>query len=126
MLRAHGRSFAGYSITLTESHQAAKTSEAATALAFADALNFPPAKIHSIRDASIQQYNLEIPVEYLDRHAYHYIVIHDGTDEVTIQTKVLGHQSYARGVKAIVEAVMGYQLENKRYQVLDLIDLHML
>jgi dihydrodipicolinate reductase len=126
MLKAYGSSFENYTITITESHQSAKTTEAGTAVAFAHALKFPPEKIQSVRDTGIQQYHIGIPVEYVAKHAYHKIVIKDVTDEVTIETRVLGHQSYAKGVKAIVEAVINHQLENKRYHVLDLVERNML
>lgn len=53
-------------------------------------------------------------------------MISDGSDEVTIQTKVLGHDSYAQGVRTIVEAVLKHGLENKRYTVLDLVEGNLL
>lgn len=126
MIKANGRYFENYKISITESHQSTKKTEPGTAYAFADSLRFPIDKIESIRDPEIQQNKIGIPKEYLDKHAYHKIVIKDGSDEVTIETKVLGHDSYAIGVKAIIEAVLKYSLENKKYTVLDLIDNNML
>lgn len=126
MIKANGRYFENYKISITESHQSTKKTEPGTAYAFADSLRFPIDKIESIRDPEIQQNKIGIPKEYLDKHAYHKIVIKDGSDEVTIETKVLGHDSYAIGVKTIIEAVLKYSLENKKYTVLDLIDNNML
>jgi len=122
MLKACGKHFENYSISLTESHQSTKTTEPGTAFAFADSVTLPLNKIVSIRDPEIQQYEIGIPNEYLDKHAYHKLIIKDGNDEVTIETKVLGHESYAKGVKTIIEAVLKHTLENKKYTILDLIE----
>ena len=79
-------------------------------------------KITSIRNPDIQLNEVGIPEAYLNKHAYHRIEIKDGNDKITLETKVLGHDSYAKGVKAIIEAISKTNLENKRYTVLDLID----
>lgn len=126
ILRANGRIFATNQITITESHQAAKVTEPGTAYAFAKSLNFPVDEIVSVRDPEIQQREIGIPHDYLGKHAYHKIVIKDGNDQVTIVTKVLGHNSYASGVKQIIDMVMPLELENKRYSILDLFDTHIL
>ena len=63
-----------------------------------------------------------IPKEFLERHAYHKIVIKDFHDEVSIETKVLGHNSYVDGVRKIIETCIKHKLENKKYTVLDLIE----
>lgn len=122
MLRINGGYFGKYQISMTESHQSAKKTEPGTAYAFAKSLNFPVENIVSIRDSEVQRTNIGIPEEYIDKHAYHKMVIKDGCDEVTIETKVLGHDSYTKGVKAIIEAVLKHSFGNKRYTVFDLID----
>ena len=101
MLKANGSHFENYEISITESHQSTKKTEAGTAYAFAHSLKFPPEQIISIRKSDIQEDQIGIPKEFLDKHAYHKIVIKDGNDEITIETKVLGHDSYANGVKKI-------------------------
>jgi len=126
MIKVNGRYFENYEISITESHQSTKKTEPGTAYSFANSLKFPLDKIISIRDLGIQQNTIGIPKEYIDKHAYHKIVIKDGSDEVTIETKVLGHDSYANGVNMIIEAVLKNSLENKRYTILDLIDNDML
>jgi 4-hydroxy-tetrahydrodipicolinate reductase len=126
IVKANGKQFENYDISITESHQSTKKTEPGTAYTFADSLKLPLNKIVSIRDPEIQQHIIGIPQEYLDKHAYHKIVIKDGTDEVTIETKVLGHSSYAKGVKTIIETVLKHKLDNKRYTILDLIDNNML
>jgi 4-hydroxy-tetrahydrodipicolinate reductase len=126
MLKANGEHFRNYEISITESHQSTKKTEPGTAYAFANSLKFPPDRIVSIREPEIQRNHIGISDEYLDRHAYHKIVIKDGNDEITLETKVLGHNSYARGVKSIIETVLSNSLENKRYTVLDLIENNLL
>ncbi len=126
MLKTNSGSFENYQISITESHQSIKKTDPGTAYVFANALNFPLDKIASIRDPEIQRNKIGIPEEYLDKHAYHKIVIKDGSDEVTIETKVLGHDSYANGIKVIIETVLKNSLENKKYTILDLIDNNML
>lgn len=126
MLKASGEHFRNYEISITESHQSTKKTEPGTAYAFANSLKFSPDRIVSIREPEIQRNKIGIPEEYLDRHAYHKIVIKDGNDEITLETKVLGHNSYARGVKSIIETVLSNSLENKRYTVLDLIENNLL
>jgi 4-hydroxy-tetrahydrodipicolinate reductase len=123
IIKVNGRYFENYKISITESHQSTKKTEPGTAYAFANAVKLPLDKIVSIRDPEIQLNKIGIPKQYLDKHAYHRIVIKDGSDEVTIETKVLGHDSYANGVKTIIETVLKYPLENKKYSILELIDI---
>lgn len=125
-MKAYGKYFSNYNISITESHQSAKTTEPGTAYDFAASLNFPTQKIVSVRDPEIQQNQIGIPPEYLGRHAYHKITIKDGDDEITLQTKVLGHQSYASGVGKIIGAVLKHNLENRIYSVFELIGNDML
>lgn len=122
MIKAYGRHFKNYKISITESHQSTKKTEAGTAIAFADSLNFPSYKIESIRDPDVQENQLKIPKEFLSSHAYHKIVIKDDNDEITLETKVLGHKSYAQGVEKIIEIVLKFNLENKTYFIWDLIN----
>jgi len=126
MLRNYGHYFDTYEKSIIESHQSSKGTEPGTAYAFADSLHFNHAGIISVRDREVQLNHIEIPAEYLDKHAYHRIIIKDEEDEIAIETRVLGHKSYASGVKKIIEAVMKNKLENKRYSVVDLIENDML
>lgn len=126
MMKAKGSYFENYNITITESHQSTKKTEPGTAYAFAKALNFSPAKIISVRDPEIQKTEIGIPADFIDRHAYHKITINDGNDELTIETKVFGHNSYASGVKAILETIVKQNLENRRYSIFELIESNLL
>jgi len=126
ILKTNGHHFEGFDISITESHQATKKTEPGTAYSFADSLKLPRDKVVSIREPEIQEHKIGIPPAYLDKHAYHRIEIKDGHDEVVIETKVLGHDSYAKGVKAIIDTVSKQPLENRKYSVLELIDKQLL
>lgn len=122
MINEYGKHFEKYDISILESHQMAKTTEAGTAFAFAHSLNFPVDEILSIRSPEFQKNQIGIPAEFIPKHAYHKIIIRDGDNELRIETKVLGHQSYVNGVKTIIEAVLKYDLECKRFSIFDLLD----
>jgi len=126
MLKKFGSNIANYDISIVESHQSTKTTEPGTAFNIADSLRVPHNKVVSIRDPEIQQHKIGIPKEFIGRHAYHKIVIKDKSDEVTIETKVLGHNSYTNGVKTIIEACLKHTLENKRYTILELVENEMI
>ncbi|HTF80572.1 MAG TPA: hypothetical protein VL947_02565, partial [Cytophagales bacterium] len=115
LLKSSGSYFEGDVVSLTESHQSTKTSAPGTAFSFAESLKFPLDQIRSVRDPEIQHREMGIPIEYLDKHAYHKIVIADGPDQVTIETKVLGHASYAHGVQRIIALALRHRFENRRY-----------
>ncbi|MBV4357191.1 dihydrodipicolinate reductase C-terminal domain-containing protein [Pinibacter aurantiacus] len=126
MLKLYGHYFSKNNISIIESHQSAKKSVPGTAYNLAHSLNFPSAEIKSIREAGTQLNEVGIPAEYLDKHAYHKIIIEDGPDQVIIETKVLGHDSYVNGVKKIINAVLENSFERRKYDVLELIDRNML
>lgn len=119
MLGQFGKQFKDYNITLTESHQAAKQTEPGTAYNLANSLGFPVEQIISVRDQETQSAEIGIPDDFLGKHAYHKIVIQDGNDALTIETKVLGHASYAAGVRQIIDLVLNKNLENRRYNILE-------
>lgn len=121
-MKALGTNSSDYVISILESHQATKKTEPGTAFAFAKALHFPVDKIVSVRDPLVQEQELGIPREYLDKHAYHKITLSGHEEEVIIETKVLGHRPYAGGVEKLIRAVMRNPLENRRYTVLELIE----
>ena len=121
LLAANGAMFAGCEISLTESHQAQKTSTAGTALSLAKSLALPASEVRSIRDPVEQEGVLAIPREHLGRHAYHHITIKDGCCTLNFETRVYGDTPYADGVAKIVKAIRGRELENRRYEVTEFI-----
>jgi 4-hydroxy-tetrahydrodipicolinate reductase len=126
ILRTFGHYFENDKISITESHQSTKTTEPGTAYTIANYLHVPHNKIKSVRNPETQTNQIGIPEEFIDRHAYHNIVIADGNDEVTLETKVLGHQSYTNGVKKIIELLLKNNFEKRKYSVMELIDKNLL
>ncbi|WP_421898021.1 dihydrodipicolinate reductase C-terminal domain-containing protein [Marinoscillum sp.] len=122
MMQKFGHHFDYNEIKLVESHQSTKQSTPGTAFHLADSLQLPREKITSIRNPKDQQETYHIPEEYLGGHAFHQITISDGSDEVRIETTVLGHSSYVRGVKRVLEAVTNHELEPRSYSILEMID----
>jgi len=122
MLAANGHQFKDYSVRVTESHQADKSSVPGTAVNMAASLGLPADQIRSIRDPHVQQERLKIPQEFLSRHAFHRIEIKDPVTSLTFETRVFGSAPYAEGVAKIISAVRANALENTRYSVMDFIE----
>lgn len=122
MLEKSGHLFGSYRITLTESHQAQKTSVPGTAVSMARALGLDTGDVRSVRDREAQRAVLQIPVEHLDRHAYHRIVIEDAACSVIMETRVYGESPYADGVARIISAIRSNMLENRVYQINEFIE----
>lgn len=121
MLEQCGQMFHGYEISLTESHQASKTSVPGTAVNMAHSLGMSRSDIQSVRDTGIQKTRLEIPEADLARHAFHQVVIQDGQCSVKLETRVYGEAPYTQGVAQIVTAASSHALENRRYSVMEFV-----
>ncbi len=122
ILRQYGNDFKNYKIRIIESHQASKKTAAGTALAMADSFSFPPEQIESIRNADAQK-QIGIPEEYLTAHAYHKIIIEDEGCEIALECKVFGHASYTKGIKHLIAALRKKKLENRIYQVAEIMEM---
>lgn len=121
MLSASGHIFGDCEISVTESHQAGKTSAPGTAVAIAETLGVPSSKIVSIRNPRVQTEALHIPQEHLGRHAYHRIVIKDPLGELVFETRVFGPTPYAEGLAKIISAIGSRALEPRIYGVVELL-----
>ncbi|MBR8060834.1 dihydrodipicolinate reductase C-terminal domain-containing protein [Burkholderia dolosa] len=121
MLETSGHLFRDCRITVTESHQAGKTSVPGTAVGIAASLGVPPEDIRSVRDPHVQRGELGIPDDQLARHAYHRIRIDDGACSLQLESRVYGASPYADGVSRIVEAVRQRDLERRRYSIVEFI-----
>jgi 4-hydroxy-tetrahydrodipicolinate reductase len=108
-----------FNISVLESHQSTKKSLPGTAVAIADNIGFPLENISSVRDPEVQSKEIGIPDEYLSKHAFHRVKIEDGSVSIQIETRVLGHDSYASGVRGIVLAIKKQSLENRKYQIVE-------
>jgi 4-hydroxy-tetrahydrodipicolinate reductase len=122
MLAASGHHFKNYKVSITESHQAEKSSVPGTAVALAQSLGLPSEKILSIRDPREQREALQIPPEYLSRHAYHRVEIEDHVGRIVLETKVFGPAPYAEGLAQIISAVRSNKLESRRYTIMEFIE----
>ena len=122
MLSKSGDLFKGYDIQLTESHQAGKKSTPGTAVAMAQSLGLTAEDIVSIRDPEEQRRTLQIPVEHLERHAFHRISMQDSICRIAMETRVYGNSPYAPGVSKIVEAVHARELEKRTYAINEFIE----
>lgn len=122
MLRASGHLFRDCGISLTESHQATKTSVPGTAVSIAGYLNLSPKSIRSVRDVNEQMEEFRVPHENLSRHAIHRIQIREGDCTLQFESRVIGTSPYAQGTAQIVQAVGRRQLESRYFSVMDLID----
>ncbi|KAB0655803.1 dihydrodipicolinate reductase C-terminal domain-containing protein [Burkholderia diffusa] len=121
MLETSGHLFRDCHISVTESHQASKTSVPGTAVGVAQSLGVPAQDIHSVRDPAEQRDALQIPDDQLGRHAFHRIRIEDGACSLQFESRVYGASPYADGVSRIVEAVRQHELEPRRYSIVEFI-----
>ena len=124
MVKRAAALFQGCAITLTESHQASKTSPPGTALYLAKALGLDEKAIHSVRDPAVQAEQLAIPAANLDRHAYHEITIRSPEVEIRLETRVLGKTAYAQGLARVIDVVATMELSPGTYAIVDLVAAH--
>ncbi|PFH29304.1 dihydrodipicolinate reductase C-terminal domain-containing protein [Burkholderia sp. JKS000303] len=121
MLETSGHLFRDCNISVTESHQASKTSVPGTAVDIGQSLGVPAQAIRSVRDPAEQRDALQIPDDQLGRHAFHRIRIEDGACSLQFESRVHGASPYADGVSRIVDAVRQRDLERRRYSIVEFI-----
>jgi PAS domain S-box-containing protein len=68
-----------------------------------------------------QSEKMGIPPEYLDRHAFHEIIISDPEVEIRLQTRVLGKSAYASGLARLIELVSKERPGPGYHDVVDLV-----
>lgn len=121
MVKQCSRYFQGQDIRIAESHQASKSTKPGTAIHLARSLGIPEAEIRSERDPKVQNEVLGIPSSFLDRHAYHEIVIRNPEVEIRLETRVLGKSAYASGLSKVIEIVAGSRLKPGFHDIVDLV-----
>lgn len=121
MLKQFSRYFKGQTIRITESHQSSKKTKPGTAIYLAKSLGISECDIISERDPERQQKTIGIPKEYLDRHAYHQIVISGPEVEIKLETKVLGKTAYATSLFEIIALVAKMELSPGHHDIVDLV-----
>jgi len=121
MVKHSSRYFQGQDIKIAESHQASKSSKPGTAIYLAKSLGIPETEIRSERDPKVQNEVLGIPSSFLDRHAYHEIVIRNPEVEIRLETRVLGKSAYASGLAKVIDIVARRKLAPGYYDIVDLV-----
>ena len=124
MIKQYGSHFSNEKISITESHQETKKSLPGTAIEFAKSLGVDSREIKSIRNPEEQKKQYGIPEEHLKLHAFHEINIGDEWTSINIKTLVKGHESYAAGLAAVINALGN--LENRYYHIMDMIDMKLI
>jgi dihydrodipicolinate reductase len=97
--------FAGYTLSVTESHQKTKVDTSGTAKAVVASLQqlgvkpFDVESIQKVRTEEEQQSRMKVPEEHLDGHAFHtyHLQSPDGTVNFEFQHNVCGRTIYADG-----------------------------
>lgn len=117
-----GKHFINAKVTVTESHQADKSSVPGTAEKIARSLGVPDAEIRSIRDPQVQRDILKIPAESLSRHAFHRIEIEESGSSIVLETRVFGPAPYAEGLAQILAAIGANKLENRLYDIMEFVE----
>lgn len=112
--------FQGQDIEITESHQTTKSTKPGTAIHLAGSLGVAEDSIRSIRDQKVQK-ALGIPDEFLDRHAYHEVLIKGGDVEIRLETRVLGKSAYASGLNKLIDIIARNPLSAGVHDVVDLV-----
>jgi dihydrodipicolinate reductase len=120
MVKRASRYFRGQD-RITESHQASKRTKPGTAIHLANSLGVPETEIRSERDPKVQLEALGIPSAFLDRHAYHEIVISDPEVEIRLETRVLGKSAYSSGLSKVIEIVAESRLKPGCHDIVDLV-----
>ena len=120
MVKYSSKFWKGSDIRISESHQASKTTKPGTAVYLAKSLGVPENSIRSERNPETQKEVLGIPSLFLDRHAYHEIVIKDPEVEIRLETRVLGKSAYAVGLAKVIDIVARRKPEPGYHDIVDL------
>ena len=121
MIKQSARFFQGQDIRIVESHQASKSSKPGTAVHLADSLGIPESAIHSERNPQVQHEVFGIPSSFLDRHAYHEILIRNPEVKIRLETRVLGKSAYASGLAKVIAVVSRSELTPGIHDIVDLV-----
>ena len=121
MIKQFSGYFKGRKIRITESHQSFKKTKPGTAIYLAKSIGISECDIISERNPERQQNAIGIPIEHLDRHAYHQILISDPEVEIKLETKVLGKTAYATSLSEIIALVAKKELGPGHHDIVDIV-----
>lgn len=106
--------FQGYSLRVVESHQRTKADTSGTAKAVVQSfqkmgLDFQETDIEKVRQRENQMFDMGVPEEYIDGHAFHTYTLTSDDGSVTLEFKhnVCGRKVYAEGT--VDAAIFLYQ-----------------
>ena len=119
MLEELGLLFHEYDISITESHQTAKTSLPGTAREMAKSLGVDPRQIKSIRDKETQRDQSEIPQQHIEQHALHMIDIGSEECKISFKTQIYGLNTYLVGIVKLLQNID--KLSPGKYSLPDLV-----
>ncbi|MBU2488931.1 MAG: dihydrodipicolinate reductase [Proteobacteria bacterium] len=122
--------FAGYGLTVRESHQKGKADTSGTARAMVGYFNhmgveFDPEQIEKTRDPEIQARELGVPPEHLGGHGWHTysLVSPDETVLFSFTHNVNGREVYARGTVEAARFLAGKIRDGDPPRIYSMIDV---
>lgn len=123
--------FAGYKMTVKESHQATKADTSGTAKAVVNSfaklgLDFHVEDIEKVRDASRSVHEMHVPEEFITAgHAFHtyHLTSPDGSVNFEFQHNVSGRGVYAAGTVDAVQFLDTQRQKGGSTRVFDMIDI---
>ncbi|MCF6246235.1 MAG: dihydrodipicolinate reductase [Desulfobacula sp.] len=125
--------FAGYKLTVVESHQQMKADTSGTAKAIVDCfnglgVNFDVSEIKKIRDPEVQEKELNIPKEHLGGHGWHTYTLTapDGSALFEFKHNINGRDIYVSGtfdaVRYLNEKLSDKENTKKLYTMIDVLN----
>ncbi|GMH40065.1 hypothetical protein BSKO_07969 [Bryopsis sp. KO-2023] len=122
--------FAGYNLSVTESHQETKVDTSGTAKAVVDSfqklgLDFDTSKIEMVRDASTSMSQMKVPEDALKGHAFHtyHLDSSDGSVSFEFQHNVCGRVIYAEGTVDACLFLAKQIADGSEKKVFDMVDV---
>ncbi|CAN8070459.1 unnamed protein product [Agarophyton chilense] len=123
--------FAGYQLTVTESHQSTKADTSGTAKSVVNSFNklgldFGIDEIDKVRDEERSIHEMHVPKEYVTSgHAYHtyHLTSPDGTVNFEFQHNVCGRRFYAAGTVDAVQFLDVQRKNNVTQRIFNMIDI---
>jgi len=122
--------FAGYTLTVTESHQKTKADTSGTAKAIVASfqgmgLDFDVDEIEKVRDEDAMVERMGVPEAHLNGHAYHtyHLASPDGTVNFEFQHNVCGRSIYAEGTVDAVLFLAKMISKNTDKKLYDMVDV---
>ena len=130
MAQRFPKSFEGYKLEVTESHQKTKADTSGTAKAIVSHLatlngkDFNIDQINMLRDEK-SQLAFNVPKDYIDGHAFHTYTLtsSDGTVQFQLQHNVCGRRVYAEGTADAVEFVSKVREQKQSKKLYNMIDV---